>query len=298
MASMIEASAPALKSFRARWVSVLLALGGAGMFLYAAFQPTVDSPRVCCPRLIVFTGIDSRTLTHSIALLIPVVALGAGVRLIVAPAGGSSIARGVLFSTGLVGAALIVREAGALIDVKGGVPATGALLGFTGASLIVAGAVLWPERRHIKRDDGRPKRTLRLMVPLGILLGAGMFVAAVMMPWSNRPHPIRLVWLVSEPYWNWSRLLPAAIILPTFVAAVRLLLTNRQRPTEIGVALGGGIFATLLFVQVVGMVLSSSFPEGIDHPPVFALTIWGYLGLAAGGLILASALLGGLSPRR
>lgn len=298
MASVIETSAPALKSFRARWVSVLLALGGAGMFLYAGFQPTVDSPRACCPRLIVSPGIEARTLTDSIAFLIPLVALAAAVRLIVAPPGGSSIARGVLFSTGLVGAALIVRVAGALIDVKGGTPATGALLGFTGASLIVAAAVLWPERGHIQEDDGRPKRTLRLMVPLGILLGAGMFVAAVMMPWSNRPHPMRLVWLNTGPYWNWSALLPAAIILPTFVAALRLLLTNRRRPTEIGVALGGGIFATLLFGQVVGMVLSSSFPEGIDRPPVFALTTWAYLGLGAGGLILASALVGSLSPRR
>jgi hypothetical protein len=295
---MIKASAQALKAIRRKWASVLLVLGGAGTCLSASFQPLVDSPLVCCPRLMGIPGLDSRTLSDSIPLLIPVVSLGAALRLIVTRDGGPSMVRGVLLATGIAGAALILQDAGGLIAVKGGVPASGALLGFAGALLILAAAFLWPETRNIKTDHERPTRTLRAIVPAGILLGAGMLVVAVLMPWSDRPHPMRLVWLLSGPYWIWSTVLEAAIILPTIVAAVRLILADRQRPTEVGVALGCGLFATLLFVQVIGLVLSSSFPEELDLPPVFSLATGGYLGLGAGGLILASALVGSFSLRR
>jgi hypothetical protein len=242
-----------------------------------------------------FPGIDSRALSQSIPLLIPVVVLGCAVRLIVSSAGGPSIVRGILLSAGIVGTALIVQHAGGLIAVKGGVPATGALLGSTGALLILIAPFLWPGTPNVEATAPGPPRTYPAFSAIGLLLGAGLLIVAVLMPWSNRPHPMKLVWLLSGPYWIWSTVLEAAIILPTLVAAVRLLLADRQRPTEIGVATGCGIFATLLFVQVIGWVLSSSFPEELDLPPVFSLATGGYLGLGAGGLILGSALVGSLS---
>jgi hypothetical protein len=235
-------------------------------------------------------GFEPRTLNEAIPLLIPVVGLVASVRLIVAPGCGPSLVRGVLLSTGIVGTALIVDAAGGLIAVKGGIPGAGALLGFTGASLILTTALHWPATKDRMANDS-PAQRLRGVVAFGILVGAGVFIVALLMPWTNRPFPLRLVSLPPNQYWIWSTILPAGIVLPTIVAAVRLLRTGPHGPTELGVALGGGIFGTLLFVQVVGRVLSSAIGP---FPPVYSLTPGPYLGLGAGTLILAGALVGSL----
>jgi hypothetical protein len=106
------------------------------------------------------------------------------------------------------------------------------------------------------------------------------------MPWTTRPFPLRLVNLRIGPYWIWSIVVPSAIVIPVIVAAVRMFSVPRQRQTEVGIALAGGIFATLLFVRVVGRVLSSA-PS--PFPPVFSLEIGAYIGLAAGLLIVLGA---------
>lgn len=282
-----------------RWLPPLLAVLGAGMFLYAASFPLVDSSRVCCPSLMGFSGLGARTLTHLLPLGVPAGAVAAAVALLVVPATISSVARGVLLVAGVVGVALIVHGAGGIIAVKGGIPAMGSILGFTGASLILAAAVLgWVNRESTRKPSRRPG-SLGLVAPGAILLGLGLLTVAVLMPWTTRPHPIKLVWLPLEStYWIWSTLVPAAIILPTVLAGLRMLADSRQRPTEVGVALAGGLFGTLLFLRVVGHVVLSGQAGPPDDPPVFSLEPWAYVGLLAGSLIMVGAALQALLLRR
>jgi hypothetical protein len=288
---LIEASGRPFDALQ-KWLRPLLAVAGAGTFLYAGDKPLVDSPLVCCPGLLVNPGLDAHTLTKAISILVPIVTLVAAVRLIVSPIGGPSLVRGLLLSSGIVAAALIVEAAGGLIAVKGGIPASGALLGFLGACLVLSAAFLWPKTRDLRTKE-TPTRPLRRLVATGILLGVGLLVVALLVPWTNRPFPLRLVGLRLGPYWIWSSILPAAILVPTIVAGVRLLGTDSQGPTELGAALGGGIYGTLLFVQVVGRVLASSIGP---FPPVHSLTPGAYLGLGAGSLILASTFVGFFAP--
>jgi hypothetical protein len=261
-----------------RWLHPILVALGAGTFLYATLFPLVDSPGV---RLIVFWTLDSRLLTELIAIFVSLMAFSVAVRLVV-PGGATGVARGVLRSTGLVGIALVVHETGGLVDLKGGVPAAGAVLGFVGASTILT-ASLPGGKTGFEDAPRRPAGSLRLVGPIAILLGAGLFTVALLMPWTTRPFPLRLVNLPTGPYWTWSIVVPSAIVIPVVVAAVRMLPGLHQRQTEVGIALAGGIFATLLFARVIGHVLSSALPP---FPPVFSLEIGAYIGLAAGSLIV------------
>jgi hypothetical protein len=262
-----------------RWLHPILVALGAGTFLYATLFPLVDSPGV---RLIVFWTLDSRLLTELIAIFVSLMAFSVAVRLVIARGGATGVARGVLRSTGLVGVALVVHEAGGLIDLKGGIPAAGAVLGFAGASMILVASLLGGKGGF---EDGplRPPGSLRLVGPIAILLGAALFTLALLMPWTTRPFPLRLVNLPTGLYWTWSIVVPSAIVIPVIVAAVRMLPGLHQRQTGVGIALAGGIFATLLFVRVIGHVLSSALPP---FPPVFSLEIGAYIGLAAGSLIV------------
>jgi hypothetical protein len=282
-----------------RWLPSLLAVLGAGTFLYAAGFPLVDSSRVCCPRLMGFSDISARTLTHLLPLGVPAGAVAAAVALLIGSATISSVARGVLLAAGVVGMALIVHGAGGIIAVKGGIPAMGSILGFTAASLILAAAVLgWVNKESTRKPWRRPG-SLALVAPAAILLGSGLFIVAVLMPWTTRPHPIKLVWLPPEStYWIWSTVVPAGFILPTVLAGLRMLADSRQRPTEVGVALAGGLFGTLLFLRVVGHVVLSGQAGPPDDPPVFSLEPWAYLGLLAGSLIVVGAVLQALLLRR
>jgi energy-converting hydrogenase Eha subunit E len=270
-----------------RWLRPLLAGLGAGTFLYATGFRLVDSPLVCCPRLIVFSALDSRLLTHLLPLSVPIAALLAAVGSAVGPARAGGIARGVLFSTGTVGIALIFHAAGSLIDVKGGVPAEGAVLGSIGAATILAASLLGSRKSRVEDETRLNEGSLRFVGPVSILLGVGAFTLALLMPWTIRPFPLRLVNLSTGPYWNWSIVVPTAIVVPVIVAAVRMIPGLRQRQTEMGIALAGGTFATLLFVRVVGRVVSSSPPP---FPPVFSLEIGVFVGLTGGALIVGGAL--------
>lgn len=294
---MVEAVAHVGQAHR-RTASLLrpvLASIGAGTFLYATSFPLVDSPLVCCPRLIAFSALDSRILTQLLPFSVPIAALLAAIGSVASPSRAGGIARGVLFSAGTVGIALIVHAAGSLIDVKGGVPAGGAVLGFVGAAIILAASLLGSGKNPLEDETRLVGGSLRFIGPVSILLGAGVFTVALLMPWTTRPFPLRLVWLPTGPYWIWSIVLPSVIVLPVVVAAVRMLPGLNQRQTEIGIALAGGIFATLMFVRVVGRVVSSSPPP---FPPVFSLEIGAYVGLASGALIVAGATLCALSVRR
>jgi hypothetical protein len=285
-------SAAAVNAPRRRWPSAGLSLAGAVTFLYAGFLPMVNSPKVCCPGLIGILGFESRILIDSMALMIPVIGLAAPGLLFSMT--WARVVRGLLLSTGLIGAALIAQAAGGLIAVKGGAPAAGAILGWTGSSLIFAASLLLlePATNSGSRELGR---SLKFAVPVGILLGVGMFLVAVLLPWSIRPFPLKLIALPHESqYWIWSTVLETAIILPTTIAGVRLLRKDSPHRSDLGVALGGGVFATLVFVQIVGQVLVSSQLGG----PRFSLTWSAYLGLGAGGLIIASALVGVWSVAR
>jgi hypothetical protein len=285
---VVEAVAPVHRTHQraARWLRPLLAAIGAATFLYATLFPLVDSPLVCCPRLIVPSVLDARILTHLLPLSVPIAAFLAAVATAVGPARGGGIPRGVLFSAGMVGIALIVHAAGGLIHVKGGVPARGAVLGFIGASIIFVASFLGSGKRSFE-ETRKVAGSLRLVGPVSILLGAGVFTVALLMPWTTRPFPLRLVNLpTASSYWIWSIVVPSAIVVPVIVVAVRMLSVVRQRQTEVGIALAGGIFATLLFVRVVGRVLSSAPPP---FPPVFSLETGAYLGLAAGALIMSGA---------
>jgi hypothetical protein len=266
----------------ARWLGPLLAAIGAGTFLYGTLFPLVDSAGV---RLIVFWTLDSRVLTELIAIFVSLMGFSVVVWLVIARGGATGVARGVLRSTGLVGVAFVVHEAGGLIDLKGGVPAAGAVLGFVGASTILT-ASLPGGKTGFEDAPHRPAGSLRLVGPIAILLAAGLAAVALLMPWTTRPFPLRLVNLRIGPYWIWSIVVPSAIVIPVIVAAVRMFSVPRQRQTEVGIALAGGIFATLLFVRVVGRVLSSA-PS--PFPPVFSLEIGAYIGLAAGLLIVLGA---------
>lgn len=282
--------APAVMAVRRRdselrsWGRPLLAALGAGAFLYGGSFPLIGSPRVCCPRLIVFSGLD--LLSQLLPLAVPVAALLAGVGSGLRTTRRASLSRGVLFSAGLVGIALISHAAGGLIHVKGGRPALGAILGVIGAALILVSSLLGERNRDVEEESRRPAGPLRLVGPISILLGAGLFTVALLLPWTTRPFPIWLVHLSTGPYWIWSIVVPSAIVLPVSVAAARMLPRLSERQTEVGIALAGGLFATLLFVRVVGRVLSSAPPP---FPPVFSLEIGAYMGLAAGSLIMIGA---------
>lgn len=248
----------------------------------------MDSPRVCCPRLIVFWTLDSRILTELPGIFVSLMAFSVALVLVVARGGGTSLARGILGSTGVVGIALVVHEAGGLIDLKGGGPAAGAVLGFLGAAIILVASLLG-KKGDLENGLRRQAGSRRIVGPILILLGAGLFTLALVMPWTTRPFPIRLVPLPGSSYWIWSIVEPSAIVLPVIVAAVRML-PGLQRRTEVGIALAGGIFAMLLFVRVVGHVLSSDTPP---FPPVFSLEIGAYVGLVAGSLMVAGAIFHG-----
>ena len=293
---MVEAVArvhPALPRTR-RWLRPLLACGGAATFLYGTRFTLVDSPLICCPRLIVLSELDSRILTQLLPLSVPFAALLAAAGSAVGTARMGRIARGVLLSAGTVGIALIIHAAGGLIHVKGGVPARGAVLGFIGASIILAASLLGSGKRPFE-ETRLVGRSFRFVGPVVILLGVGLFTVALLMPWTTRPFPLRLVSLPTvSSYWIWSFVVPSAIAFPVMVAAVRMLSVLRQRQTEVGIALAGGIFATLLFVRVVGRVLSSAPPP---FPPVFSLEVGAYIGLAAGSLIVVGAVFHALAVR-
>lgn len=278
----------------ATWLRPLLAAVGAATFLYATRFPLVDSPRVCCPRLIVFWTWDSRILTELIAIFVSFVGFSVAVLLGVARSDPTRVARGVLGSTGLVGMALVVHEAGGLMDLKGGVPATGAVLAFLGAGIILAASLL-EEKGGLQNELHRLAGSLRLVAPLVVLLGAGLFTLALVMPWTTRPFPIRLVSVPRSLYWIWSIVVPSAIVVPVIVASVRMLPGLRERTTEVGIALAGGIFATLLFVRVIGQVVASAVPP---FAPVFSLEIGAYIGLAGGSLIVVGAAFHAVALRR
>lgn len=303
---MVEAAARVSQAHPSarRWRGPLLAFTGGVLFLYGASLPLVESARVCCPRLIVFLVFDSRVLTELLSICVPVLAFAAALRLVIAPAARPGLARGLLLLAGLVGISLILGEAGALIHIKGGLPAAGALLGFSGAALILASSVLEHRKGVFEEKARHLGLSLPFLGPAVILLGAGLFIVALLMPWTSvwRPEdtrlPLRLVsGTVNSPYWFWSIVLPSAIILPVIFAAYRMLSGLRRPQTEVGMALGGGIFATLLFVQLVGRAVSSpAGPPGL--PPIYLLEPWVYLGMAAGGLIVAGAVVHGFFLRR
>lgn len=276
-----------------------MAFTGAGTFVYSASFPLVDSPLVCCPTLMRLSGLDARILIDVLPLFVPVAATAAAIGLVIASAVGVSLARGALLSVGLVGMALILHDAGGLIDIKGGTLAAGALLGFGGASLILAASVFAHSTGDFQENRRQLTGPLRVIGPVAILLGAGMFVVALVMPWTTRPFPLRLVSLppVSE-YWMWSIAVPSAIILPVAVAGVRMLTKQHRRQPGLGMALAGGIFATLLFVQVVGRVVLSSSAGLPGLPPMFVLEAGAYVGLASGALIIAGAATYAFSLRR
>jgi hypothetical protein len=190
---------------------------------------------------------------------------------------------------------LIVHAAGSLIDIKGGAPAGGAILGFVGASIILAASLLGFGTMDYEKESRLLAGSLRYVGPVSILLGAGLFTVALLMPWTTRPFPLRLVNLPPGPYWIWSTVVPSAIVIPVVVAAIRMLPGLRQRQSELGIALAGGIFATLVFVRVVGRVVTSAPPP---FPPVFSLKIGAYIGLAAGSLMVLGALFHALVLRR
>ena len=293
---MVEAVASSSSASKnRRWLRPLSTCVGAATFLYATTLRLVDSPLICCPRLIVLSGLDSRLLGHLLPLSVPIAALLAAVGSAVGTGRTFRIARGVLFSAGLVGIALIVHAAGSLIDIKGGAPAGGAILGFVGASIILAASLLGFGTMDNEKDSRLLAGSLRHVGPVSILLGAGLFTVALLMPWTTRPFPLRLVNLPPGPYRIWSTVVPSAIVIPVVVAAVRMLPGLRQRQGELGIALAGGIFATLVFVRVAGRVVTSAPPP---FPPVFSLKIGAYIGLAAGSLMVLGALFHALVLRR
>jgi hypothetical protein len=107
------------------------------------------------------------------------------------------------------------------------------------------------------------------------------------------------LFLYGPPYlvWIWSGVLLASVLVPTFLAAVRILRGDRRPQMAVGVALAGGICGTLLFVQKIGIIVGSGLAGPPGLPPVFSPGIGLYVGVAAGGLMVAGAILCALSLR-
>lgn len=271
------------------WLRPLIPLVGAGLFLYASKFSLVDDSLVVGARLAAWPELNSWGLIRLLPFCVPLAGVIGAARLLVFPSVDPSVMRGVLLAAGLVGIALILDEAGAIIALKGGVPGAGSIFGLAGALLILTSALL--PSGTVPTGKERVATSSRLLGPVAILLCVGVFSAALLSPWTTRPHPMRLVWWPPMTrHWIWSVALPAAIVVPIIVAALRMSLGRHLRQTEVGVALTGGIFATLLFVRVVGFSIQASETGPLGLPPTFPLEKAPYVGLAAGGLIVVAAL--------
>lgn len=275
---------------RSKWFAPVLASLGATTFLAAGYLSLADSPRIsCCLRLIRWHPGRSEyfLLMDAVPLGVFALALGTSTWMLIARPRSSPLVRGLFLSAGVVGIALIVRSAAGFIDIKGGVPRIGAILGLIGAFLICAAAFALP--RDATQTGEYPNGSLlpRLVGSSAIIVGAGAWITALLMPWTLKP--IRIGWGLDprSPYWIWPTILSAAIVIPTLVAGFRMLRSDPPR-TAVGLAIAGSLSAMMLFLRPFGYALEFS-----SHPlsrPISSAA-GARLGLSAGGIMLGGAFL-------